>query len=59
VRIYGIRVTLFIVFSSLFAAAGTTFKATTTLTAETSNNTSAADSFASQTNGKIGATNIS
>jgi PKD repeat protein len=59
VRIYGIRIILFIVLSSPFAAAGTTFKATTTLTAETSNNTSAADSFASQTNGNIGATNIS
>ncbi|HEX3586609.1 MAG TPA: PKD domain-containing protein [Candidatus Angelobacter sp.] len=45
--------------SSLLASAGTTFKATTTLAAETSNNTSAADSFATQTNGNIGATNIS
>ena len=41
------------------AFAGTTFKATTTLTAETSNNTSAANSFASQTNGNLGATNVS
>ena len=41
------------------ALAGTAFKATTTLTAETSNNTSAADSFTSQTNGNIGATNVS
>ncbi|HEU4414296.1 MAG TPA: hypothetical protein VFT65_05890, partial [Candidatus Angelobacter sp.] len=39
--------------------AGTTFKATTTLTAETSNNTSAAGSFATQTNGNLGASNIS
>ncbi|HEV7674321.1 MAG TPA: PKD domain-containing protein [Candidatus Angelobacter sp.] len=44
---------------SIFASAGTAFKATTTLTAETSNNTSAADSFAAQTNGNIAATNIS
>ncbi|HEY2117043.1 MAG TPA: hypothetical protein VGJ51_18235, partial [Candidatus Angelobacter sp.] len=58
-RIYGIRVTLFVVLSSLLASAGTTFKTTTTLAAETSNNTSAADSFATQTNGNIGATNIS
>jgi PKD repeat protein len=43
----------------LIASAGTTFKATTTLAAETSNNTSTADSFAAQTNGNIGATNIS
>jgi hypothetical protein len=33
--------------------------ATTTLQAETSNNTSAADSFARQTNGNVGATNVS
>jgi PKD repeat protein len=59
VRIYGISVTLFVVLSSLLASAGTTFKATTTLAAETSNNTSAADSFATQTNGNIGTTNIS
>jgi PKD repeat protein len=59
VRIYGISVTLFVVLSSLLASAGTTFKATTTLAAETSNNTSAADSFVTQTNGNIGATNIS
>jgi PKD repeat protein len=49
----------FIVFYSLLASATTPFKATTTLTAETSNNTSAADSFVTQTNGNIGATNIS
>ncbi|HZD92723.1 MAG TPA: PKD domain-containing protein, partial [Candidatus Sulfotelmatobacter sp.] len=39
--------------------AGTTFKATTTLTAETSSNTSAAASFATQTNGNLGPVNIS
>lgn len=58
-RIYSIGVTFIIVFSSLIASAGTAFKATTTLAAETSNNTSAADSFATQTNGNIGTTNIS
>ena len=58
-RIHGIRVAVFVVLSSLFAAAGTTFKATTTLTAETSGNTSAAASFASQTNGNVGAANVS
>lgn len=41
------------------AFAGTAFKATTTLTAETSNNTSAADTFTAQTNGNAGAGNIS
>ena len=59
VRIYSIRVALFIVLSSLFASAGTAFKATTTLAAETSNNTSAANSFTTQTNNNLGATNIS
>ena len=39
--------------------AGTPFQASTTLTAETSNNTSAADSFTLQTNGNLGASNIS
>jgi PKD repeat protein len=59
VRIYGIRVALFVVLSSLFASAGTAFKATTTLAAETANNTSAANSFASPPDGNLGATNIS
>lgn len=36
-----------------------TLNTTTTLAAETGNNTSAADSFAAQTNGNLGATNIS
>lgn len=39
--------------------AGTQFQATTTLTAQTSNNTSAANTFASQSNGNLGASNIS
>src|SRR6185312_9648457 len=59
VRIYGIRVALCVVLSSVFASAGTAFKATTTLAAETSNNTSAANSFTTQTNNNLGATNIS
>ncbi len=44
---------------SACAFAGTAFKATTTLTVETSNNTSAANSFANQPNGNVGASNIS
>jgi PKD repeat protein len=39
--------------------AQTAIAPTTTLTAETSNNTSAADTFTTQTNGNLGATNIS
>lgn len=53
---------LAVVCSSLFAAtasAGTKFQATTTLAAETGNNTSTADTFTAQTNGNIGASNIS
>lgn len=41
------------------AAAGTKFQPTTTLSAETGSNTSAAAGFATQTNGNIGVTNIS
>jgi PKD repeat protein len=59
VRIYAVWVTILVVFSSLLASAGTAFKATTTLAAETSNNTSAANSFTTQTNNNLGATNIS
>ncbi len=58
-RIYAVWVTVLLFFSSLVASAGTTFKATTTLATETSNNTSAADTFSTQSNGNIGATNIS
>jgi len=50
---------LLIIFLSLPALAGTTFTATTTLTAETANNTSTAASFTAQTNGNIGPSNIS
>jgi PKD repeat protein len=50
---------LFIVVLSVFAAAGTKLTPTTTLSAETSNNTSAANTFISQRNGNLGATNIS
>ncbi len=49
----------FFLFFSLPVFAGTTFKATTTLTAETSNNTSTAATFVTQTNGNLGASNIS
>jgi PKD repeat protein len=59
VRVYAVCVTVLVVFSSLLASAGTAFKATTTLAAETANNTSAANSFATQTNNNLGATNIS
>jgi PKD repeat protein len=59
VRVYAIWVTVLLVFSSLYASAGTAFKATTTLAAETANNTSAANSFTTQTNNNLGATNIS
>lgn len=54
-----IRVMLFTILFSLPALAGTTFKATTTLTAETSSNTSIAASFLTQTNGNLGQANIS
>jgi PKD domain-containing protein len=49
----------FVLGSILPAIAATKFQATTTLAAETGNNTSAADSFVSQTNGNVGAGNIS
>jgi PKD repeat protein len=54
-----ILLSLLVLSFSLTSFAGTTFKATTTLTAETANNTSAANSFLSQSNGNLGATNIS
>ena len=44
---------------SLNASAETHFKATTTLTAETANNTSTADTFVSQPNGNAKAGNVS
>jgi PKD repeat protein len=59
VRVFGISVALYVVLSSVVAWAGTAFKATTTLSAETSNNTSTADSFTAQTNGNLAARNIS
>lgn len=58
-RKHALFVIFFIGLSSLLATAGTTFKATTTLAAETTNNTSAASSFATQTNGNVKAVNIS
>ena len=54
-----IWVVFFSILLSMPALAGTAFKASTTLTAETSNNTSTASTFAAQTNGNIGPTNIS
>ncbi len=50
---------MFTILWSLPALAGTSFKASTTLTAETTGNTSTASTFATQTNGNIGASNIS
>ncbi len=47
------------IFLSFNAFASMHFKATTTLSAETANNTSAADSFTAQTNGNAGAGNVS
>ncbi|HKD82085.1 MAG TPA: PKD domain-containing protein [Candidatus Angelobacter sp.] len=58
-RALQIRVLLSILLCSLPALAGTQFKASTTLTAETSNNTSTATTFAAQTNGNLGPANIS
>lgn len=54
-----VRLAFVAVLLSLPVWAGTPFQATTTLTAETSNNTSAANSFTAQTNGNLGASNIS
>src|SRR5262249_9649425 len=56
------RIVLFTVLFSIFslpALAGTQFKATTTLTAETSSNTSIAATFTAQTNNNLGQANIS
>jgi len=50
---------LLALFSSLSASAATPFNPTTTLSAETSNNTSAAASFTTQSDGNIGGANIS
>jgi PKD repeat protein len=49
---------LFLAFA-LFAQASSPVTPTTTLAKETGNNTSAANSFVTQTNGNVGATNIS
>jgi len=54
-----ICIVFFSILLSMPALAGTAFKASTTLTAETSSNTSTASSFATQTNGNIGQANIS
>ena len=54
-----LQITVLALLFSIAAMAGTPFKATTTLTAETSNNTSTANTFATQSNGNVGATNVS
>ena len=53
------RAAAFVFFCVHTAFAGTTFQATTTLAAETSNNTSAAAGFTAQSNGNAGAGNVS
>src|SRR5262249_41387422 len=58
-RLAFLQFTLLVSFSSLFASAATPFKATTTLAAETGNNTSAAAGFTGQSNGNIAGANIS
>ena len=49
----------FLLMVASYGAATTPVKPTTTLTAETSNNTSTANSFSGMTNGNVSATNIS
>lgn len=56
-RLFLALVCSWVLAASAFAV--TKFQATTTLAAETGNNTSTADSFTAQTNGNIGASNIS
>ena len=48
-----------LMFPAVSPAGNLTIQPTTTLQAQTSNNTSAADTFQSQTNGNLGATNVS
>src|SRR6478672_12064860 len=48
-----------LVLVSVASFAGTRFRPTTTLTFETSNNTSGADQFAGQANGNIAPSNVS
>ena len=50
---------LLLVFLSSWAASAISLQATTTLAAETGNNTSAADSFTTQSNGNIAGANVS
>ena len=58
-RFRHIYLALLVIFFSFSCFAGTQFKATTTLSAETANNTSAADTFTAQTNGNASAGNVS
>src|SRR5215831_7540461 len=53
------QLVLFVFVASLAASAATPFQATTKLVTETGNNTSAASSFTTQTNGNIAPGNIS
>lgn len=54
-----LSVSLCVLVSLVAGAQNQAFAPTTTLTAETANNTSAADSFQSQSNGNVGAGNVS
>lgn len=58
--LFVLRLIIAVVAAQTFGLAATlTITPTTTLTAETSNNTSAADSFQTQNNGNVGAGNVS
>ena len=54
-----IHLAFLVVFFNFNSFASTHFKVTTTLSAETANNTSAADTFTAQANGNAGAGNVS
>jgi hypothetical protein len=58
-KLFQVHIAFFFLFSSLLASAATPFHATTTLSAETSNNTSAADSFKTLSDGDIAPVNVS
>jgi hypothetical protein len=54
-----LTVAVCLLFPAILPAGNLIVQPTTTLQEQTSNNTSAADSFQSQTNGNLGATNVS
>ena len=56
---FSVVIALVVVFSAVSWAANLQIVPTTTVQAETSNNTSAANSFKAQTNGNLGAGNVS